>query len=77
MRVRQVGKRGALRGDMLDPMQQHQALISQNLLRAANDGYDVSPLIEHGADPMASGECCLSIARQVHVWAARSRRPPC
>lgn len=30
-------------------------MISQNLLRAANDGYDVSPLIEGGADPMSSG----------------------
>ena len=38
---------------VVDPA--HHALVSQALLRAANDGYDVSPLIENGADPMASG----------------------
>jgi hypothetical protein len=37
----------------------HHALVSQNLLRAANDGYDVSPLLECGADPMSSGESHL------------------
>lgn len=44
---------------MIDPARgaqvAHHALVSQNLLRAANDGYDVSTLIECGADPMASG----------------------
>ena len=30
-------------------------ILADTLLRAANDGYDVSPLIECGADPMASG----------------------
>ena len=34
------------------------ALLCQNLLRAANDGYDVSTLIDHGADPMTSGTFC-------------------
>eukprot|EP00277_Geminigera_cryophila_P000200 CAMPEP_0179425986 /NCGR_PEP_ID=MMETSP0799-20121207/12478_1 /TAXON_ID=46947 /ORGANISM="Geminigera cryophila, Strain CCMP2564" /LENGTH=462 /DNA_ID=CAMNT_0021200669 /DNA_START=48 /DNA_END=1433 /DNA_ORIENTATION=+ len=38
----------------MNPQMVHKALVSQNLLRAANDGYDVSPLIESGADPMSS-----------------------
>jgi len=38
---------------VMDPAQH--VLLTQNLLRAANEGYDVSPLIENGADPMASG----------------------
>jgi len=48
---------GTMRGHEvnMNPQMVHKALVSQNLLRAANDGYDVSPLIESGADPMSSG----------------------
>ncbi len=41
-----------------DPGNAQHALLCQNLLRAANDGYDVSTLIDHGADPMTSGTLC-------------------
>jgi len=41
-----------------DPGNANHALLCQNLLRAANDGYDVSTLIDHGADPMTSGTFC-------------------
>ena len=59
----------------MDPA--HYALVSQNLFVAARDGYDVSPLIENGADPMASGASLipLSIAQppaqmQTRLWVA-------
>jgi hypothetical protein len=64
----------------------HHALVSQNLLRAANDGYDVSPLLECGADPMSSGEphlcptlqtrpvCSLACPR-VYAWTSQCGWP--
>ena len=52
-------------------------ILADTLLRAANDGYDVSPLIECGADPMASGAPrsigTLRARRPVGVWACQLR----
>ena len=48
------GRDEAMRRE-LDPANSQHALLCQHLMRAANDGYDVSPLIDHGADPGAAG----------------------
>ena len=74
-----------MRGSGLDPQQQqHAQIVCHSLLKAANDGYDVSPLIECGADPMTSGDIvpencphCSGPWRLMHAPAHLSMYPVC
>ena len=59
-----------------DPGNANHALLCQNLLRAANDGYDVSTLIDHGADPMTSGTFCQPSPNPWGLWTSTEHKRP-